>query len=303
MPVNAERRGQHWRMTCGPAREAMFRQVHQEGDLAASDFTETSSLRVTIAGQRLKHLAYHFVLTCSNWETVTLCPSESFEVLSDSLQNASGNGEARRSSNVATAEAPRSTASRRSGSFGLGMRLNRYGVGSGSTCVIRRTAIRSRHTINPKPRWIGPWNCVAVGTSPAATTTRRSCGKCWTAEHGPPRASRRRGRVAPPAPRSESGESSVSGGDRGPSTAWCIATGTPAGRSGRAVGMVMFCLLSRKKEQAVLSRSPSLSALESFGTVLRQLGSLSRLRQGGGRFARRFHPRGSQRPGRSPTRW
>jgi hypothetical protein len=48
----AERRGQHWRVTCGPAREAMFRQVHQEGDLAASDFTETSTLRVTIAGQR-----------------------------------------------------------------------------------------------------------------------------------------------------------------------------------------------------------------------------------------------------------
>ena len=66
----------------------MFRQVHQEGDLAASDFTETSSLRVTIAGQRFEHLAYHFVLTCSNWETVTLCASESFEVLSDGLQNA-----------------------------------------------------------------------------------------------------------------------------------------------------------------------------------------------------------------------
>lgn len=87
-PVNAERRGQHWRVTCGPAREAMFRQVHQEGDLAASDFTETSSLRVTIAGQRFEHLAYHFVLTCSNWETVTLCASESFELLSDGLQNA-----------------------------------------------------------------------------------------------------------------------------------------------------------------------------------------------------------------------
>ena len=88
MPVNAERRGQHWRVTCGPAREAMFRQVHQEGDLAASDFTETSSLRVTIAGQRFEHLAYHFVLTCSNWETVTLCAWESFELLSDGLQNA-----------------------------------------------------------------------------------------------------------------------------------------------------------------------------------------------------------------------
>jgi hypothetical protein len=47
-----ERRVQHCRVACGPAREVMFSQVHQAGDLAASDFTETSSLRVTIAGPR-----------------------------------------------------------------------------------------------------------------------------------------------------------------------------------------------------------------------------------------------------------
>lgn len=66
----------------------MFRQVHHAGDLAASDFTEMNSLGVTIAGQRFEHLAYHFVLTYSNWEAVTLCASESFEALSDGLQNA-----------------------------------------------------------------------------------------------------------------------------------------------------------------------------------------------------------------------
>jgi hypothetical protein len=46
-----EWRVQYWRVTCGPAQEVMFSQVHQAGDPAASDFTETSSLRVTIAGQ------------------------------------------------------------------------------------------------------------------------------------------------------------------------------------------------------------------------------------------------------------
>lgn len=33
-------------------------------------------------------MVYHFVLTYSNWESVTLCASESFEALSDGLQNA-----------------------------------------------------------------------------------------------------------------------------------------------------------------------------------------------------------------------
>jgi len=66
----------------------MFSQVHYAGDLAASDFTDMSSLGITIAGQRFEHLAYHFVLTYSDWEAVTLCTSESFEALSDGLQNA-----------------------------------------------------------------------------------------------------------------------------------------------------------------------------------------------------------------------
>ena len=46
------------------------------------------NLNVTIEGQKFEHLAYHFVLTYSNWETVTLCFSESFESLSAGLQNA-----------------------------------------------------------------------------------------------------------------------------------------------------------------------------------------------------------------------
>lgn len=83
-----ERRVQQWRATFGRARPVMFSQVHHAGDLAASDFTHMNSLGVTILGKRFEHLAYHFVLTYSNWESVTICASESFEALSDGLQNA-----------------------------------------------------------------------------------------------------------------------------------------------------------------------------------------------------------------------
>jgi hypothetical protein len=73
---------------CGPPKEVYFGQVHEPGRLCASDFTHMTSLGVTIAGQPLAHLVYHFVLTYSNWESATICWSESFESLSEGLQNA-----------------------------------------------------------------------------------------------------------------------------------------------------------------------------------------------------------------------
>jgi len=83
-----ERRVRDWRATQGPNQPVMFAQVHYPGDLAASDFTHMDSLGVTISGQPLAHMAFHFTLTYSNWEAITLCPSESFEALSEGLQNA-----------------------------------------------------------------------------------------------------------------------------------------------------------------------------------------------------------------------
>jgi len=77
-----------WRVTSGPAREVYFAQKHEPGVLCASDFTHMTELGVTIGGQSYAHLAYHFVLTYSNWETATICYSESFESLSEGLQNA-----------------------------------------------------------------------------------------------------------------------------------------------------------------------------------------------------------------------
>ena len=47
-----------------------------------------NDLQITLAGQRFDHMIYHFVLTYSNWETGTVCFSESFESLSQGLQNA-----------------------------------------------------------------------------------------------------------------------------------------------------------------------------------------------------------------------
>ena len=83
-----ERRVRQWRATAGLARPVMFSQVHHAGDLAASDFTSMNSLGVTLLGKRFEHLAYHFVLTYSNWEWANVCFSESFESLSEGLQGA-----------------------------------------------------------------------------------------------------------------------------------------------------------------------------------------------------------------------
>ena len=83
-----QRKVKYWRATEGPGREVFFAQQHVPGRLAASDFTHMEELGVTIQRQRFDHLIYHFVLTYSNWETGTVCFSESFESLSEGLQNA-----------------------------------------------------------------------------------------------------------------------------------------------------------------------------------------------------------------------
>lgn len=83
-----QRRVKVWRATEGPSREVYFAQRYQPGKLCESDFTHMSSLGMTIQGQAFPHLIYHFVLPYSNWETGTICFSESFESLSEGLQNA-----------------------------------------------------------------------------------------------------------------------------------------------------------------------------------------------------------------------
>jgi hypothetical protein len=83
-----QRRIKVWRAVAGPAKEVFFPQRHYPGELCESDFTHMTDLGVTIAGHPFRHLIYHFVLPYSNWETGTICFSESFESLSEGLQNA-----------------------------------------------------------------------------------------------------------------------------------------------------------------------------------------------------------------------
>ena len=83
-----QRRIKRWRATEGPGQEVYFAQQHVPGRLGQSDFTSMNDVGVTIGGQSFPHLLYHFVLTYSNWEDATVCYSESFESLSEGLQNA-----------------------------------------------------------------------------------------------------------------------------------------------------------------------------------------------------------------------
>ena len=83
-----QRHIKRWRATEGSGPEVFFAQKHFPGRLGASDFTHMDELGITIGGQSFSHMLYHFVLTYSNWEDATICYSESFESLSEGMQNA-----------------------------------------------------------------------------------------------------------------------------------------------------------------------------------------------------------------------
>jgi len=83
-----QRRVRDWRALQGPEREVFFEQEHVPGREAAIDFTDCSSLRVTIAGQVFVHLLFQFILSFSKWRFVALAFSETFEALVAGLQGA-----------------------------------------------------------------------------------------------------------------------------------------------------------------------------------------------------------------------
>ncbi len=83
-----QRRVKVWRATEGPPKEVFFPQKHHPGKLCQSDFTHLTKLGITIGRQTFPHLIYHFCLTYSNWETGTICFSESYQALSEGLQDA-----------------------------------------------------------------------------------------------------------------------------------------------------------------------------------------------------------------------
>lgn len=83
-----QRRIKVWRAKEGPPKVIFFPQEHHPGVLSESDFTRMGSLGITIGGITFDHILYHFVLTYSDWEDGTICFSESFESVSEGLQNA-----------------------------------------------------------------------------------------------------------------------------------------------------------------------------------------------------------------------
>lgn len=84
-----ERRIRSWRAVHGEEQEVIFRQTHEPGRLGLSDFTDLSGLGVTIAGQPLDHILYHFRLAWSGFEHGhVILGGESFVALAEGLQNA-----------------------------------------------------------------------------------------------------------------------------------------------------------------------------------------------------------------------
>lgn len=84
-----ERRIRSWRAIHGEEQEVIFRQVHKPGRLGLSDFTDMSSVGITIAGQPLDHRLYHFRLAYCGFEHAhVVLGGESFVALAEGLQNA-----------------------------------------------------------------------------------------------------------------------------------------------------------------------------------------------------------------------
>lgn len=83
-----QRRVRDFRALHGPDKEVFFEQQHPPGREGAIDFTNCTSLGVTIAGELFVHLLFQFVLSFSKWRWVMLAFGETFEALVAGLQGA-----------------------------------------------------------------------------------------------------------------------------------------------------------------------------------------------------------------------
>jgi len=83
-----QRRVKQWRAAQGPEREVVLAQQHRPGEAAQTDFTHTTELAVTIAGQVFAHMLCVLVLPYSNWQWATICLSESMAALRRGVQRA-----------------------------------------------------------------------------------------------------------------------------------------------------------------------------------------------------------------------
>lgn len=84
-----ERRIRSWRAQHGAEQDVIFRQVHEPERMGLSDFTDLSALGVTIDGQPLAHMLFHFRLPWSGFEHAhVILGGESHVALAEGLQNA-----------------------------------------------------------------------------------------------------------------------------------------------------------------------------------------------------------------------
>lgn len=81
-----QRRFQQWKAINGNNQEIIFRQIHIPGRQSQSDYTEMDDLMITIDNEHFKHLLFHFMLTYSRWEDVSICYEESFASLSEGYE-------------------------------------------------------------------------------------------------------------------------------------------------------------------------------------------------------------------------
>jgi hypothetical protein len=82
-----QRRVKKWKAIEGPKKEVMFRQEHIPGRLGLSDFTRLKEVAITIQGQAVDHLLYHFRLAFSHWSHVkVVLGGESYTALAEGLQ-------------------------------------------------------------------------------------------------------------------------------------------------------------------------------------------------------------------------
>lgn len=83
-----QRRVKSWRAERGPDKDVVLAQLHRPGEAAQTDFTWTTELAITIAGELFVHMLCVFVLPYSNWRWASICLSESIASIRHGVQRA-----------------------------------------------------------------------------------------------------------------------------------------------------------------------------------------------------------------------
>jgi hypothetical protein len=83
-----QRHVRQWRATEGPDKKVFFAQVHRPGEAMQTDFAWATELAITIASEPFPHMLCHPVLPYSNWESATVCHSESMAAIRRGVQSA-----------------------------------------------------------------------------------------------------------------------------------------------------------------------------------------------------------------------